>query len=696
MAVSNKKRKAVLRGYPSRSIADLSYEHGLSKREVKNILREEGKLKRRSLKKPLMASAAVLLFVAASAMAYLFLTRPSPNSLAEVRDRLNVLLVTFDTCRADHLGPYGHVKAHTPVTDALAEQGVLFEKAYAHQPITLPSHATILTGTHPAYHGIHDNGLYSLPDEAPTLAEALRKKGFTTGAVISAYVMHRQYGLDQGFDHYDDSLSSRDTSDGAGFVEMKASEVSERGLAWLKEHKDQRWMLWLHYFDPHKHYIPPEKFRKMTDHPYDGEIAYADFELGRIIEYLEESGLREKTLIVLTSDHGEGLGEHGEQTHMIFLYNTTTHVPLIFSLPGVLPAKRRVGRSVTLMDVAPTVLDVLDVKPPEDMQGRSLLPLLFEEPETWQERPVVMETHAPWHQYGWSPLKAVVSDGFKFIQAPRPELYNLEEDPTESRNLYDDKPRHARSLEGKLIKLRKQYSEGSIAERSRMAMDESSQQKLASLGYIFSGGGPAEPVAMAPDPKDMKESLKRINRAHTLYNAGKTDKAIDLMKKVVSKNPRNRRAMNRLSIWYINTGRREKAKGVLKKIVEQDPGFVEAWYNLGSVYLNTGKPKEAIRIADSLIERNPRYAKGYNLKGAALSRLGQQDPAIKNYEKAIELFPTYDEAWFNMGVSYSKKGDIHKTLEAYEKALEILPQKKKYQRMVNALQKKLAEKERGP
>ncbi len=687
MAVSNKKRKAIVRGYPSRSVSDLAYEHGLSSREVKQVLREAGVLKRTPLPALLAIAGLLLVLAAAGAGGYWFINRPSRAALDDVKDNLNVLLVTVDTLRADHLGCYGYQEARTPVIDSLAKEGVRFRRAYSHQPITLPSHATIMTGAHPAYHGVHDNGLFSLPGKAETLAEALQQKGFATGAIISSYVMHRQYGLDQGFDHYDDSLSSRKSSGGAGFVEMKAGKVSDRGLAWIKDHTDHRWMLWLHYFDPHKYYQPPEKFRKITSHPYDGEIAYADHELGRVIRYLEKSGLRDNTLIILTSDHGEGLGQHGEQTHMIFLYNTTTHVPLIFSLPGVLPAGRDTDRVASLMDVAPTVLELLDIKPPGSMQGRSLVELLFSDPPERKEKPVLMETRSPWHQYGWSPLKAIVANGYKYVEAPRPELYNLRDDFNETEDLYEQEKGRARAMARKLSDLRKRYGRDSLSSRSRMEMDKKSQQKLASLGYVFSGGGPAEPMAMAPDPKDRKDSLERINRAHTFYNAGKKDRAINLMEKVVSRNPRNRRAMNRLSIWYISTGRGGKAKELLKKIVEQDPGFVEAWYNLGSVYLDMGKVEEAVKVADSLIERNPRYAKAYNLKGAALARRGKHEPAIANYEKAVELFPTYDEAWFNLGLSCSKKGQLRRSREAFNKALEIIPENRKYQRFARGREK---------
>jgi arylsulfatase A-like enzyme len=425
MGVSNKKKKAILRGYPSKSPGELAAELDLSVREVKAVLKEAGRLSRPSLKTQITIAAAALALTGIFISAYALLAGPGPAKLARARGGLNVLVVVIDTLRADRLGCYGYQKARTPVTDSLAESGVLFSRAYCNQPITLPSHATIFTGTHPAYHGVNDNGLFRLPEQAVTLAEILKDRGFTTAAIISSFVLHRQFGMDQGFDHYDDRLSNKRGETTLGFKEMPAVDVSDRAVAWIDRHSDERWMLWLHYFDPHAAYVPPPRFLEGVPHPYDGEVAYADFELGRVIDLLEQKGLKKRTLIVFTSDHGEGLDEHGEPTHAVFLYNSTVRVPLIISLPGVIPGGKSADALVSLMDLMPTILDALGLKIPEHVQGRSLVPQLFKDTGDGREIPVLMETMAPWHQYGWSPSKAVLEAGYKFIQAPKPELYDL-------------------------------------------------------------------------------------------------------------------------------------------------------------------------------------------------------------------------------------------------------------------------------
>ncbi|MCH2107144.1 MAG: sulfatase, partial [Planctomycetes bacterium] len=284
----------------------------------------------------------------------------------------NLLLVTFDTTRADRIGCYGYEGASTPVLDALARDGALFEHCIAPAPITLPSHSTLLTGLQPYSHGARNNGTHKMGSDVPSIAQMLKEEGFATGAVISAFVLDSRFGLDSGFDSYDDDLSSGSGQGNFGFAETIAVDTSSRALDWLERRGDERWFLWIHYFDPHADYNPPEPYRsRFKDEPYDGEIAYTDAMFGDVIEHLRSKGELEKTLVVVTSDHGEALGEHGETTHGLFIYDATTHVPLIMSHPR-LPGGERIDEVVGLVDIAPTALDLLGVGYGSDFEGRSL------------------------------------------------------------------------------------------------------------------------------------------------------------------------------------------------------------------------------------------------------------------------------------------------------------------------------------
>ncbi|MFO8056815.1 MAG: sulfatase, partial [bacterium] len=326
MSISTEDKKKIIKQYPKSSISELSRELGVSRRAVKKVLQEKEQARAR-MKKRAVLLALVLAVAAGAAGGAVYYVQTLPPPAADPEER-NLLIVSIDTCRADRLGCYGYGNAKTPVIDSIAAQGVKMERAYAIQPITLPSHATILTGLHSFNHGVRDNGLYKLPREAVTMAEVLREKGYLTGAIISAFVLNEQFGLSQGFEHYDDRLSKEPTKS-SGIAEIQASLVSERAVNWIEKNANKKWFLWLHYFDPHAPYVPPEKFKDATGDPYDGEIAYVDHELERVMNLLDRKNLRRKTVVIITSDHGEGLGEHEEATHGIFLYNSTMHVPMI-------------------------------------------------------------------------------------------------------------------------------------------------------------------------------------------------------------------------------------------------------------------------------------------------------------------------------------------------------------------------------
>ncbi len=687
MAVSRRKKKAILRRYPSLSVKELASDLGLSEGQVKEVLQEEGLLSRRSFKIPALMAAAAVMILVLFYLVYGYLMRAGPGSLSMLQGKMNLLVVTVDTLRADRVGCYGFANARTPVMDGLASSGVRFERAYAHQPLTLPSHATVFTGTHPAWHGILDNGLFRLAGEALTLAEVLKEEGYRTGAVISAFVLHRQFGLDQGFELYDDRLSAGQAEREVGFEEMPASVAASRAVQWIDGNKEGKWFLWLHFFDPHADYLPPAEFMTEGMHPYDGEIAFVDHELGKVLRALEDNNLIENTLVVLTSDHGEALGEHGEPTHGKFLYESAMRVPLMVSLPGAVPGGRVVKKRVCLMDVMPSVLDMMgkDISP--QVQGKSRLSLIYNEAADMYTA-VLMETDAPWHQYGWSPSRAILQGAYKFIQAPKPELYNVEQDPGELTNLFDEDRGRAEAMERKLTAMRKSYAAGSIAAASSARMDEKTGRRLASLGYIFAGGKSGPRGKDLPDVKDMVDVIQWMKEASTLKSSGRVDEAIALLEKALQRSPDNRRALNRIGTWHAEKRDYTKAKAYFERLIKLDPDFIEAYLNLGQVLADTGGTERAMLMAEAALSRSPRSAKAYNLKGYALFMEKDFQAAVDNFKRAVRLYPAYDEAFANMGSAYYHLGDLEAAAKSYQSALRIAPDNAWYKKLLSELSKK--------
>lgn len=375
---------------------------------------------------------------------------------------LNVLLISIDTIRPDRLSCYSRKYLETPRIDALAARGALFERAFAHNPLTLPSHANILLGTTPLHHGIHENSKSVLDEDFFTLAEFLKEKGYATGAFIGAFPLDSRFGLDRGFDFYDDSYPTKSPYT---FVhtERKAGEVIRASLDWL-DMQNSKWFCFVHIWDPHAPYLPPEPFiEKYKDDPYSGEVAYVDSELGRLFDYLMDKNLMGNTLIVLTGDHGEALGEHGEFTHGYFAYNSTLWVPLIFAGPGIKPV--RIDDSVCHIDIFPTICDVLETEKPFFLQGVSLCPLM--RGGKIKKRAIYFESLDPYYNRGWAPLRGFLEGKKKFMDSPLPEYYDLENDFYEENNLIQKI--HLEKKQQKLKVLMGRFSSSQIEHGSERA-----------------------------------------------------------------------------------------------------------------------------------------------------------------------------------------------------------------------------------
>jgi len=622
---------------------------------------------------------------------------------------LNVLLITIDTLRPDRLSCYSREHLETPNIDSLAEKGILFTKAFAHTSTTFPSHVNILSGTVPLYHGVHDNSTFILEDRFLTLAEHLKSNGYSTGAFIGAFPLDSKFGLAQGFDVYDDDYRG-DRYQKFSYVERKAEIVVDRALEWLKE-QSAPWFLWVHCWDPHHPYDPPEPFHTLyKEHLYDGEVAYVDSVLGRLFDYIHTNDLAGNTIIVLTGDHGEGLGEHGELTHGYFAYNSTIWIPLIVTIPG--ENKGRVTQLVTHTDIFPTVCDVLRIEKEPFLQGLSLLPAI--KGKKLPKRPVYFESLYPYYSRQWAPLRGYIYEEEKYIETPIPEVYDLKKDFDELNNLAATK---------KLAGYRKQLAdimedqslpeeEGKVERR----IDRGDLEKLRSLGYISSPQlSMKENFGPSDDIKVLLPNENKAKEAMVLYREGRVDEAISMLKEIITEKKGVDLAYTNLAILYKEQGRMKEALELLKggfedfplsygifstyanyllnvkmfdevielvqtnsfRQMEFDP---EIWNYLGSAYSGKRDLEKALEAYEAAAAIDDRHHTVYNNLGSTYllifiekrDRLAFQN-ALQNFKKAIELEPDYASAYNGLGGAYLLAGDLDGAIYCLEKALEIEP-----------------------
>src|SRR5712692_2440349 len=562
----------------------------------------------------------------------------APRGLAAGNPAPNVVVITIDTLRPDHLGCYGYKQIRTPNIDALAADGIRFERAYTSVPVTLPSHTVIFTGTYPIYSGMHDFAANKLNPMQPTLASVLKEHGYTTGAVVASAVLDSRFGLNRGFDFYYDRFDfSRLQESNIDEMERPGNVVADVTLDWLSKNYQKKFFLWMHLYDPHYPYRPPAPYREQyKDRLYDGEIAFADAQVGRLIRFLKDKNLYRNTLIVLTGDHGESLGEHGEKTHGFFIYNATLHVPLIFHTSGVTSAKSAPDL-VSLADLMPTVLRVLKLDVPSNVQGCRLLPLFL--PKGEMEAPsLYAETFLPRLHFNWSELRAVETENYHFIDAPKPELYDLIKDPGETENLYSQKKAVSEEMRARLTALIHQYGAGQeLAEKT--GLDPTLMERLKSLGYAgFSGGGSVTVSDRAlPDPKD------RI-QIYELFSDAMADS---------------------------QHGRYPEAAEKLTAVLKTEPDSVPAHYLLGLNYYRLGEFPKAIEQLQRVLELSPDYALAVFNLGLAYGNSGDWDHAIQYLKRALELDGTNFSAAYNLGAAYLKKQMVAESLGAFRQSVAI-------------------------
>jgi len=619
----------------------------------------------------------------------------------------NLLLITLDTTRADHLGCYGHAQARTPTLDGLAQRGALFEDAHAHVPLTLPSHAVMLTGNLPSTLNLRVNGL-TLRRGTATLATILKANGYWTGAVVASAILDRDRGLGEGFDVYDDRMT-HSGKPGAPAEERPAQEVTAAALN-VSQRLHRPYFLWIHYYDPHYPYRPPQPYTgDFEGRSYDGEIAYVDSAVAGLLDGLKQRGLLHDTVIAVAGDHGEGLMEHGEREHGVFLYEYALHVPLIIVFEGSIRSGLHVPQLRGLVDLAPTLLDLLRTKVPDHLDGESLRPLL--EGRAMPPKPVYIESYHGFFSYGWAPLRGIVTERWKYIQAPKPELYEWH--TSEMKNLF----RPSAPEVSDAMAMLKRYAEADQAEKTIMETipnDPASAEtarRLMALGYLpESNVRTAEPGIL--DPKDAIGIQEELRRATDLLDMHQVQAGIVTLQSVLERNPHNVPALSMLGDVYLTGGQHGRAEECFVEVARLEPRMESAHLALGRLYQRTGRLDDAAKeyrttlsisprtsaavasLAQVLLAQN-RLPEAREVLESALAR-GVQDADVyfqtgileattKNWERArfafaktMALDPRRDDAAANLARVAYEQGRIDEAIADYERALRIAPRNGDY------------------
>ncbi|MBI1785400.1 sulfatase-like hydrolase/transferase [Candidatus Sumerlaeota bacterium] len=561
----------------------------------------------------------------------------------------NVVLITLDTTRPDHLGCYGAANARTPNIDALAARGVLFRNAFCQVPMTLPSHTSILTGLYPHHHGVRLNGPYRLADNIPTLAEILKTNGYTTAAFVSAFVLDSQFGLDRGFDVYDDAITRRAEGD----AERRGGETEALAERWLAHvHGGPPFFLWLHLFDPHMPYDPPPPYaEQFKDDPYDGEIAYADECVGKIVAALKQDGVEDSTMIVFTADHGEGLGEHGELTHSLFIYDTTLRVPLIIVPPsgmsaGVWKKGSRAEGLAQSVDIAPTILDTLTLAARPEFDGANLFAESASSPEA---KTLYAETLYP-ASFRWSPLYSLRDPQWKWIRAPKRELYDHLADPKETTNRAETEATIASALDAQLKKLR--AGAGHAGSPSNASSGDLAA--IRKLGYVASSSGITETDGAEdwPDPKDKVEVFDAINEARGAAEAGHADEAAKRLEPFAGAEKENPIFLQVFGDVLLRVGETARGLDMMERCYAANPDDPDLALRLANALLKGGKPGRAREIAERITQSQPEFAAGWDQLGVARGMLGDAAGAVAAGEQSCRIEPANADFRTHLGVSY--------------------------------------------
>lgn len=585
-------------------------------------------------------------------------SRPQETPLVTRSAEQNVLLITIDTLRADALGSYGG-EAATPNIDRLAARGMKFTFAHAHAVVTLPSHASILTGHYPFEHGVRDNAGYRLEDQAETLAEIAKAGGLATGAFVGAFPLDRQFGLTQGFDVYRDVGGRMVAQGDFAFTERRAEEVVSDARAWIDTQRG-KWFAWVHVFDPHASYTPPAPFdAQYRHHPYAGEVAYVDHALGPLLEVAGRS--TRPTLVVVTADHGEGLGEHGEATHGTFAYESTLRVPLVLAQIGP-GARSEPGRTVDTpvqhIDIVPTIVDALELRGPDGLPGRTLLAA-----DDSQPRLTYFEAMTPMLKRGWAPLSGVINGRNKYIDLPIRELYDLAADPREARNLATSDAARAGALVADLRSL------GAVLPGEQRAENAAVRAKLESLGYVSGSAARKARYTEEDDPKRLIDVDRLMMDGIELYRQGRITEAMDAYRAVLARRPAMGLAYRRLAFLQWHAGLRADAIATLTTARQQIGADIDVDVRLGTYLAEAGAPGDAIPLLERVTAADPENTEALNALGIAYGRAGDATKALAAFNRVLTTDPRDAFALENIGTVHLQRRDLNAAREAFTKAV---------------------------
>jgi arylsulfatase A-like enzyme/Tfp pilus assembly protein PilF len=612
----------------------------------------------------------------------------------------NVLLITIDTLRVDRVGAFGSARQLTPNLDRLAHDAIRFTRAYASAPLTLPSHTSILTALSPPLHGVRANGLFRLADAVPTLATVLHARGYRTGAFVGAFVLDARFGLNRGFDVYDDNYGEKHEGDETEGAERRAEDVIRPATRWILNETDAgqkdsasargpreesesssaaarasgggapravNWLAWVHLYDPHEPYRAPEPYASQHA-PYDAEVAYTDAMVGRLLDDLRQAGRLDHTLVVVTADHGESLGEHGERTHGVFVYDVTMRVPwLIWT--GQPAAARAFDGLSRLIDLAPTTLDLLGAAAPASFEGRSLLPAIngrAAPPAT-----AYLEAMDANLTRNWAPLTALVAHGAKLIDLPLPELYDLDRDPGEQTNVVARDGERARTL-GALLRdtLGGFAARGSTIETT--TLNAEARQRLQALGYVATAAAPRQRVyTAADDPKTLIGPGNDLNAALASFNSGARGDAMNKVAAIMRAHPGFATASGVFASMQWDTGDRAGAIATLESMVNRGIADQSVMVVLAGYLQETGALDKSAALLQVVIAAHPDYVEAYNSLGVVLSRMNRDVEARAAFRRVLDLDPTSARAYENLGVHELRSGDGAAGERDLQHALEL-------------------------
>ncbi|HEY3439329.1 MAG TPA: sulfatase-like hydrolase/transferase [Paludibaculum sp.] len=635
---------------------------------------------------------------------------------------INLVVVTIDTLRPDRLHCYGNKDIETPTLDALAQRGVLFENAVAQTPLTPPSHASIFTGTNPNVHQVRNTGGFALRASPIPMAKILKAQGWDTAAFIGASVLKKAFGFSQGFDVYDDHMPKPEKSlEESEYPERRASVVADNAIRWLNGQSGKPYFVWLHLYDPHEPYLPPSPFREKYKHNlYDGEVAYTDQQLGRFLDAVAKKSPAGNTIVVVLSDHGESLGEHGEFNHGIFLYDATLRIPFLIAGAGV-PSGVRVNQQARTIDVLPTLLELMGGKAAAPVQGISLVPAFQggNLPLTYSYQ----ETLYPKMNMGWSELRGIRTAKWKYVRAPRPELYDLEQDPQEKVNVIDAHPKEFRELDAQLKAIGK-VGVGEVEKVASSQVDSQTMAQLKSLGYLSGmAQSDVELNGKGADPKDRLATLRAFQSVlgpgaqsvpsarrivtlrqalaadaanPSLYfylgaeyeKAGRHGEAMGVYETAEKQGISNGRLLARIGDLSLRGGNRERAIAAYEKAAQLNPTDTGSQVNLATAYLEGGKVAESERCFRWVltIEEN---AAAYN--GLGLIAIQRQDLAAArvHFERAVALDSGLVEAQLNLGLIYKMSGDIPRARACFQVFVAKAP-RAQYGKLIPQVEAELA------